>query len=59
MRILRIMLGRYRMLWGWCPACNSDAPSVDRCLVCAPEQGRWSDRTAELVWQRFKARGYR
>lgn len=28
------MRGRWRFLWGFCPACNSDAPGQDSCPVC-------------------------
>lgn len=59
MKLFRAALGKYRQLWGWCPACNSDAPAKDTCPVCKPEGGRWSDLTSEVVWARFKARGYR
>lgn len=33
-RIVRIFIGWKRMRFGFCPACNDDAPAVDRCLVC-------------------------
>jgi hypothetical protein len=28
------IVGKSRLLYGFCPACNSDAPEVDRCEVC-------------------------
>ena len=28
------LIGRWRLLWGQCPRCNSDAPAVDHCAVC-------------------------
>lgn len=31
---LKRLRGRYRAWWGFCPACNSDAPAVDTCDVC-------------------------
>ena len=31
---VRYLVGRYRLWWGWCPACNSDAPAKDVCGVC-------------------------
>lgn len=40
MRIYLRLLGRWRMLWGLCPACNSDAPEIDGCRVCLGF--RWS-----------------
>ena len=26
--------GDWRLWWGFCPECNSDAPALDTCLVC-------------------------
>lgn len=31
---LRRLRGRWRLWWGLCPACNSDAPEIDSCQVC-------------------------
>lgn len=28
------MRGRWRQWWDHCPACNDDAPELDRCPVC-------------------------
>ena len=28
------LIGRFRMLFGFCPRCSSDAPAVDSCSVC-------------------------
>jgi len=33
-RICRLFIGRYRLLFGFCPKCNSDAPAIDSCKVC-------------------------
>lgn len=55
--LLRYLIGRYRMIWGWCPRCNSDAPAVDTCPVCRFD-GHWRDRTSEAVWRRFAYRRY-
>lgn len=36
-RIIRWWLslrGAYRLAWGFCPRCNSDAPEIDRCAIC-------------------------
>lgn len=58
---LRKQVGAWRMWWGWCPACNSDAPEVDECEVC---RMGWKFRnepraTMDVIWQRFLASGYR
>lgn len=29
--------GGWRLAWGFCPKCNSDAPAKDTCTVC-----RWT-----------------
>jgi len=31
---MRLFIGRWRMFWNLCPACNSDAPEIDSCRVC-------------------------
>ena len=31
---LHRFIGRWRLWWGFCPRCNSDAPAVDWCYVC-------------------------
>lgn len=59
MWFLRMAMGYYRSLWGWCPACNSDAPAQDTCEVCDYQQGWARDRTSETVWRKFVERGYR
>lgn len=28
------LIGWWRLWWHFCPACNSDAPEVDKCQVC-------------------------
>ena len=33
-RRLHRAIGRYRLMWGFCPRCNSDAPAVYSCSVC-------------------------
>lgn len=40
----------WRVLWGFCPRCNSDAPMIDHCDVCgryrypSPHPPPWSLR---------------
>jgi len=31
---LHRIIGRFRLMLGFCPRCNSDAPAVDSCFVC-------------------------
>ena len=31
---LSVILGRWRLLFGNCPRCNSDAPAVYSCTIC-------------------------
>jgi hypothetical protein len=68
MRLLRRLAGRYRILMGYCPSCNSDAPRIDNCAVCrvgfrySYEPG-WKSRMlgfdAEELWERYAERDYR
>lgn len=34
MNRFKLAIGRWRLWWGLCPECNSDAPEVDCCPVC-------------------------
>jgi hypothetical protein len=45
------LIGRYRMWWGWCPSCNSDAPEIDVCPVCLGDR---TGRTRGEWWWRFE-----
>jgi len=51
--------GLWRIYWGSCPECNSDAPALDKCKFCGGFRG-WRDKTArrELKWQWVKECGY-
>ncbi len=31
---MKYLLGKWRLWWGFCPACNSDAPELDTCKIC-------------------------
>lgn len=48
--------GKWRMHFGFCPACNSDAPGVDRCEVCNGYTGHSSEfppnAARKSVWLR-------
>lgn len=45
LKTLKIINGRWRLLFGLCPECNSDAPELYDCPVCeykrAPKQYWW------------------
>ncbi|HXI88449.1 MAG TPA: hypothetical protein VNH18_05430 [Bryobacteraceae bacterium] len=53
-------LGLYRIWWGFCPKCNSDAPGIDTCDFC-DRQSRWRDhaqrRNWKYQWREFRERG--
>lgn len=63
-RLLRLLWGRWRLIRGYCPSCNSDAPAIGRCGIC--NGGRlqlfyypMDDHTNEfrnrrIAWARFK-----
>jgi hypothetical protein len=34
MKTLLILRGRFRLFFGFCPQCNSDAPEKDNCKIC-------------------------
>jgi hypothetical protein len=33
-RLFLFLRSRWRMRFGFCPACNSDAPAIDTCPIC-------------------------
>jgi hypothetical protein len=33
-KVIKLLLGYYRNFWGFCPACNSDAPEMYNCYCC-------------------------
>ena len=37
--------GRWRIYFGSCPMCNSDAPEIDACEFCESFHG-WRDKSA-------------
>lgn len=47
--------GRYRLFWNQCPYCNSDAPAIDKCIVC--KDGRDTYPPTKIIkavwWARF------
>ena len=58
-RFFRLLRGRWRLFWGACPACRSDAPGMYSCRVCEWWEPRHrnlnqSGVPPEQWWQRFK-----
>lgn len=51
---MRRFIGKWRLWWGLCPLCNSDAPEIDTCPVCY--SSREFPPTPEFkagMWKRF------
>jgi len=42
------ILGKIRLVFGFCPRCNSDAPNLYTCPVC-----EYNYASKEFWWQRF------
>ena len=57
--LFKKLRGRWRLLFGFCPACNSDAPELYDCTVCqwyrTSENGMPKKSTKWAWWQRYKA----
>ena len=56
--MLRKAVGWWRLLWGFCPGCNSDAPAVDSCKVCQGISRKSGEGVPVILnravaWQRF------
>lgn len=41
--------GKFRLLFGFCPECNSDAPKLYECPVCC--YNKYKNR--DILWTRF------
>lgn len=58
--IIRIR-GSWRIYWGSCPICNSDAPEMDVCQFCGSFYG-WRDKMARRMllirWLAFTRRNW-
>ena len=50
---LKIIRGRIRRFWGWCPYCNSDTSELYDCPVClykkAPKRTWWKRFVAHMI----------
>lgn len=49
--------GKWRLFWGLCPACNSDAPELYDCTVCqwyrTSERGMPDKTIKQAWWERY------
>jgi len=56
-KLLKKLIGRWRLLFGFCPACNSDAPELYDCRVCnwyiTSEMGMPTTETKKIWWEIF------
>ena len=58
-QLFKLLIGKWRMLFGFCPKCNSDAPEIDTCNVCDYKNnynskfGRTKKQDREFWWARF------
>lgn len=52
------IIGKWRLLWGFCPECNSDAPDLYECAVCQFYKGHFppSEAVKQEWWMRWKQR---
>ncbi len=61
-KVWLLIRGRIRYAFGFCPACNSDAPEVEGCPICggawfAASKVQMQQRIDKSLWfRRFKTR---
>lgn len=55
MKLIKILIGKLRMLLGFCPCCNSSAPELYDCAVCNFYHGKFppSSATKRLWWENY------
>lgn len=57
MNKVKMLVGKWRLLFGFCPKCNSDAPELYDCSVChwyrTSESGMPTSRIKKIWWERF------
>jgi len=63
MKLFRYLRGHWRLLFGFCPSCNSDAPEIDICSVCNgyryPQIFPPPKDIKRQWWEYFKERNYK
>ena len=48
---IEALIGKWRLLWGFCPYCNSDAPVLYNCPVCHYYHGSYPpDKVLRRAW---------
>lgn len=50
------IIGRWRIYWGQCPVCNSDAPEIDTCSFCQGWHGYRDNAARERLKWRWDTR---
>lgn len=50
MLYLRLAIAKYRLFFGFCPKCNSDAPAIDSCNVCNSERSYPPSKHKKQTW---------
>lgn len=56
MKYIALLAGKYRLFWGLCPWCNSDAPHLYDCPICEYYNGKYPPpkELKNKWWKRFK-----
>jgi len=55
MKTLKLIQGRFRLFFHFCPACNSDAPKKDNCKICDNFYGCADAKLRKTWWNKFEA----
>lgn len=54
MKPLLRLRARWRLLFGFCPGCNSSAPAIDTCRVCQNYRGPFPpNKELKKVWYAY------
>ena len=49
-QMLGILTAKWRLFFGFCPKCNSDAPAIDSCNVCNGERSYPPSKHKKQTW---------
>jgi|DEB19_MinimDraft_2_1074335.scaffolds.fasta_scaffold200348_1 rRNA maturation endonuclease Nob1 len=49
-QMLGILIAKYRLFFGFCPKCNSDAPNVDGCNICGGDRTYPPSKHKKQTW---------
>ena len=50
MKLFKMFRGKLRMLFGFCPYCNSSAPLLYNCPVCRYYHGYYPSKVTKQIW---------